>query len=489
MEPMQTLTHPDDAQLAAFLDPAVGTEALEALAAHLDLCPQCVARLERIEPAFSQSRLCLKAVHSRIARSPRRDEDLWAKMERLESGRSIHRPVWRLAWRLAWTSGIAAALIALAILVLPGGRGSELRAETLLAQVDAATGQTTVNRRLLIRTRTASFVRSPDRHPGDTAEEKAVRARFIAAHYDWRDPLGPRSYAGWRHSLKHKTSKVFASGQTEQCIETTTSEGTLVDASLTLDAKLVPVKGSFRFADQEYVEITPVPDPDPAPNVPSAKVPESAPRLSLAERQLEVSLAIDSLHVGAGEPIEVAVEPSGSILVTTYHLTDAQQMALQSNLDKIPGVTLRAASGAGPAVSPQLPDRSDSILHLSQDVSFEAHALAELAKRFDSVETTLNPAGSRSLRALRKKHAAELIHDLGILQRELNLTDGAAPAIGSQVQDLAACASNLDRLISELYAGSVPDSEQAEMKRQLQSEFTRLHSLASAYSKSLEQIP
>jgi len=500
MEPNQQLAHPSDAQLASFLDPALGVEALEALVAHLDNCPMCEGRLENIEPAFSQFRLCLEAVHSRISRSSGSERELWAKMERLESGGA---PQGRMAWRIAWTSGIAATLIAFAVLILPGERGSELRAETLLARVAVATKQTTVNRRLLIRTRTVSFMRLSERHP-DTAEEKAVRAHFVAAHYDWLDPLGPQSYSDWRHSLKHKTSKVFAtrnalSGQPEQCIETTTGDGTLVDVSLTIDAHLLPVKGSFRFADQEWIEITTVPDPDlaasSAPAVAvspalSAKVPAGAPSPPLAERELAVRLAIDALQIGAGEPIEVTVEPTGGILVTTYHLTTGQRSELQMGLDRVGGVTLRAADGiAGEteAVSPRLVDRSDLILHSSQDLAYEAHLLAELASRFDAAADALSASSRNKLWALRMKHAIEMNRDLATLRRELEWEPPSDPGGQPQVQRMANCASTVDRLISELYSGSDVDSDPAAMRRQLQSEFALLQNLAGAYFRYLER--
>jgi hypothetical protein len=494
MEPKQELVHPNEAQLASFMDPALGPEALAALIAHLDICPLCEARLEQIEPAFSQYRHWLDGVHARIPRSPRRDRDLWSKMERLEAGRATRR---RVGWRLAWSSCIAAALIAFALLSLPGGRGSELRAETLLAQAATSRTQPAASRRLLIRTRTASFVRTPERHP-DAAEEQAVRAHFASANYDWRDPLGARSYSDWRHSLKHRTSKVFAirdavSGQPEQCIETTTDHGALRDASLTLDATLLPVKGLFRFADQEWIEISTLPDSEPAlspsvalPVTPSADVRETSPRSSVPERELAVRLAIDSLQISAGEPIEVSVEPTGGILVTTYRLTAGQQGTLRAGLDRIDNVTLRAADQAG-TLRPQGTDGSDRILHASQDVSYEAHLLADLATRFDSVEDTLSVASANKLWALRMKHAIEMNRDLETLGRELQWEHASVPDAELQVQTMASSASTVDRLISELYAGTGVDSEQTELRRQLQTEFARLRSLASGYLKYLER--
>jgi hypothetical protein len=496
MEPKQELVHPDEAQLASFLDPAQAPEAQAALLAHLDVCTLCDARLEQIEPAFSQYRHWLNGVHARIPRSPRRDRDLWSKMERIEAGRTSRR---RVGWRLAWSSCVAAALIVFALLMLPGERGSELRAETLLAQAATSATRTTASRRLLIRTRTASFVRTPERHP-DTPEEQAVRARFAAANYDWREPLAPRSYSDWRQSLKHRTSKVFAtrnalSGQPEQRIETTTDDGALHDASLTLDASLLPVKGSFRFADQEWIEISTVPDSEPSPSAapavavsipPAAVIHESSPHSSVADRELAVRLAIDAMQISAGEPIEVSVEPTGGILVTTYHLTAEQQGTLRASLDRIDNVTVRAADQAG-TLRPQVADRPGRILHASQDVSYEAHLLADLATHFDSVEGTLGASSRNKLWALRMKHAVELNRDLETLRRELEWEHSSSPDVEPQLQTMASCASMVDRLISELYAGTGVDSEQTELRRQLHSEFAQLQRQAGGYLKYLEE--
>ena len=109
------MTHPSDDQLAAFLDSGIGRQELEWLVAHLDICPVCEARLEKFEPAFSQYRRCLEAVHARVSRSDLdpRTQDPWAKelrakMERLEANRSTGRIV---TMRFAWLSGVAAAAI------------------------------------------------------------------------------------------------------------------------------------------------------------------------------------------------------------------------------------------------------------------------------------------------------------------------------------------------------------------------------------------
>ena len=497
-------THPSDDQLVLFFDPVLPSDALERLAAHIDSCRECAIRLEQLEPALSQYRRCLDAMHAGIGRPGRKDAELWAEMERLEANRGVRRSK---AWRVSLASGIAAALVAAGVfLFFPAGRDSELRAETLLARAATVTAQSRSNHRLRVRTRTVSFVRPAVRY-SETAEESAIGEHFVAAHYDWRDPLNPQSYSKWRNRLKRKTSKISESrnertGQFDQRIETTTQDGMLLDASLVLDANLVPTGGWFRFADQEWVEITAVPEAatDPAPVLRESPAPErgtaseSAPsRSSLAEselleRDLEVRLAIDELHTGTSEPIEVTTEPAGEIVVTTYRLAPERLKELQASLKKIDGVTLRAADEATP-----MADHSDGLPRASQDVSFEAHYLAELASRFDPVGTMLSAASQAKLRALQTSHATQLMSDLTTLRHELEQEhfdfgdrSPVQPA-GTETRALADSAAAVDRLITELYSGAEIDGDPAALRRDLAADFARLERLADGYSRRLEQ--
>ena len=77
---MQELRHPSDAQLASFLDPALGPGEVERLVIHLDKCPACEARLEELEPAFSAYRRWLEGVHARVSRPDLDLPDLRTKM-------------------------------------------------------------------------------------------------------------------------------------------------------------------------------------------------------------------------------------------------------------------------------------------------------------------------------------------------------------------------------------------------------------------------
>jgi hypothetical protein len=520
VEPMQELNHPGDERLASFLDPELGPEELERLAAHLDICSVCEARLEKMEPAFSQYRRCLGEVHARVARSnldPRtRDpwaKELWTKMERLEATRSARRTV---TMRFAWLSGVAAAAIVVAFLV-PWGGQSEIRADTLLARAATSVPRNTRPSRLRIRTRTALFVRPAAIRGGAASgrEEAAIQERFVAAHYDWQEPLSVQSYRDWRRSLKQKTSKVLPdrderTGQPEQRVETTTIGGELLDASLSLDASLAPVSGLFRFADQEWVEITIAPDPVPHPSsVVLAGTPVASPQPetsaspagakgpseSIAMRELSVRLAIDALNLGAGNPLEVTVEPAGAIVVTSYGLGPELEKQLRAGLEPIQGVTLRSAeNGKLQDVAPRPVDQADRILRASQDASYEAHFLAVIANRFPpDAEAGLSGAGKTRLLDLRKKHSDRMVGDLAELRSELEKErSGFRPAsadlsMGVQVQRMAQSATAVDRLITILFAGKIAEGAQAESWRELETQLGMLQSLSGAYSGDLDR--
>jgi hypothetical protein len=503
------LNHPGDEELAAFGDPALGPDALERLAIHLDCCPTCQARLERMEPALSQFSRCLDLVHSQVPWERNAEfeipnvtqVDVTQVNERQETG--AKRPRFT-AWPWVWAGGIAAVATVCVVVFSWIGRTADQRAEALLAQASALPSHKTPSHRLRVRTQTALYVRGVP----EEKEIPLVRARFDEANYDWRDPLSAQSYSAWRRTLKRKTSKVSATeGQPQQRIETSTDEGTLRIASLTFDEKLAPVSGLFQFSDREWVEITAMPDVDPTPDLVPAPVPapsaagtsENVPREPLAERELDVRLAINVLHTGASEPIEVSTS-SGDILVTTYHLTSDQERKLAVSLKEISGVTLRALDGNGDANAEQKQarssDRTEMLLETSQDVSFEAHSLAELADRFQpTVEAALSETAKRKLWNLRLSHVREMNRDLTKLEqrlREASTVFRLAPADAASEpealpQNLASSASAVDRLIITLYAADDSKSAHATIWPQIVSEFARLRSFARDYSHSIEE--
>ncbi len=505
---MQELKHPSDRELEGFFNSNVPESELARLAEHLDACPACEARMEQLEPAWAQSRRCLDAVHARVSPAGYEPEgplqnEFWASMERLEANRSPRRP---LTWGFAWASGLAAAAAAL-FFFFPIGQSAELRAETLLAR--AARSAPRATHPLFIRTRSNAFLR-PVSSAVPSEQEVKLRERFAAAQYNWQDPLNAQAYLDWRHSLASKTSSVDQTsdpqtGQPEQRVDTSTESSSLHEASLTLDASLTPVAGRFEFSDHEWVEITLAPEPAPEPvlsarlraaQVPSptpvAQVPEppSSPAESLAERELEVRLAIDSLDLSTLDPVEVTVSGSGEILVSTYGIGNDLAGRLRAKLEPISGVSLHSATDAKQTADPRISTAIDRILRSSHSVSFEAHLLADLAARFPATrEAELPPARQNDLWELRRKHSARMLQNLADLAHDLAEEHSgfrAAPpdlAPSPQTQPLAQSATAVDRLITSVY---VREGPHASAWTDLEQEMARLEGLAAGYSKFLQ---
>ncbi len=496
MEQMQELTHPSDDQLASFWAGTLSRVAVDALVAHVDTCAACAARLDEFEPALAQYRL----VHGQIPETG--GEGLWKKMEEIEARRAHRERRWALMWRPVWVACAAAAAAAIAMLVLPHGGGMELRAETLLIQSIKVAPRPAPGRHIRVKTRRASFERPAT---ATATEDTRLRTRFEEANYNWNDPLSAQSYLDWHRSRRNKTttlaSSIDGAGQAQQTIETKTDDGTLRDASLTLDAKLIPVSAWFQFSDNERVEIITEPDPAVA-SVPTLPLPQSGPavpvplakpeepRAPIAERAIEVFLAIDALQADAGEPIDVTTSPGDDIVVTTYGLAPELEAKLRAGLEPIRGVTLRlGAAQAHP--EPRRSGEPQQLMRASQDVSFEAHLLDGLAERFDSsTETGLLEASKSKLWELRMKHAALLDGDLAKLRDAI---EKERPGFRTQrfhaggPQALGPCAAAIDRSITQLFAGAAIDNDQDAIWRQLEIEIGRLEALANDYSRIAEQ--
>src|SRR5215472_4037591 len=141
--------HPSDELLAFFGDPALGPDAQEELALHLDSCEACQARLDRMEPALAQYAHCLDVVHSRMSRSARPLPEF--SIESIQVRNRPARSAKPSAWRYVWGGAIAASIAGLVLFSLSGNT-SELRAETLLTRASQAPVRHSPKARLRIRT-------------------------------------------------------------------------------------------------------------------------------------------------------------------------------------------------------------------------------------------------------------------------------------------------------------------------------------------------
>jgi hypothetical protein len=454
------MNHPSEEDLAAVLREGMLPQETERILLHLDTCKVCERRLEELEPLLGRYR------ELRTANLP--ESPVWGDItQRMDERKRIPKP--------AWMGTLAAAAALCALFLWPTGKQAELRAETLLKEAEKSAPP---KRRLEVRTAAGSFVR-PAVLIGSASD--AVGSRFEKAHYDWNDPLGAASYGKWRDGLKAKKVKVTEnSGQAK--IETDTSEGELVGASLTIaENNMTVVAGRFEFADREWVEIAAIPDVTEPPkiNMTLKAAPDATARFvqTLPERELHVWAAIDQLNLGAGAPINIEAASGERILVTAYRLEPDKEQQLRANLAKIEGVTLEVADDSGAAARPV-----DSAINLSESIVARAHLLDRLANRFpESTAESFGVADRHTLWEMRVRYASLMNKDIDALGKKLSITPRRMPVSAPPAQALVESATLVDRLVTDLLSNSPSDH--------LTEEFSRLRQLSLDYAQSLGAEP
>jgi hypothetical protein len=375
-----------------------------------------------------------------------------------------------------------------------------VRAETLLK--GASNSETVLqSARLRVKTRTTSLVRPAILRggAGSSSEERELRSRFAAARYDWNDPLSSEAYSRWRNSLTNKTDSVSVARDAggheprQYTIRTTSTDSTLREATLTLTAALAPVKGTFLFADREWVEITVIDDAAPMVSAPAERLPAShampAPLpFPVAQRELKVRLALEAAY-SLDQPAVIEVQPDGDILVTLYR---AAPEALRSVLEAIPGVTLHAPDGPDNDSVPAPATAGDLIIDASQAINAQAGLLNQLSEHFGAgAEATLDEAGRWQLRDLRIHHLAQLDREIEKLLRLLKDDHPGFSLPSSDQMDASSARAILDsaksvnRLVTGLYADS---RDGTTLWPQLASELLRLQHMTAEYGRSLSEV-
>jgi hypothetical protein len=443
---MEQVQHPSDELLSAFIQrEGLSADRVEQLLDHLDSCPSCAGRLEALEPTLTHFRQWRGLVLHHLPQPARPWVDLEQELRRRENPPARAalngRPAGRQA--MLWLAAAAAVLLIASLFFRPGGHTATPNAETLLARAEASVSPYSITSRLRVRTPSGSFLRPAVLLVGVgitlPSYDEAVRARFKAARYDWDDPLNVATYSRWRNTLRRKTDRVEVAGaqhdSRQYTIRTSTSDSELQEAALTLDAaRLAPVNCKFVFKDQEWVEISALPDsPNEGaaapvtPILPSPSPTAAPPQPSLAQRELSVWLAIDELSGDAGVPIAVAVDPEDQILVTPYGLPPEHEQQLRTSLAGISGVTVRSPSlGSGTAAVKISEQTGDRAIDLSESAAATAHRLAEFEARFGpSGEAQLTQAERDALWQMRKRHATRLNRSLDALAALLPDADGA----------------------------------------------------------------
>jgi hypothetical protein len=475
--PLDPPLHPEEAALVRLVDGELPAGEAREIEGHLEGCAECRAEVEELLATLAECIVYREEVLDRLLTPPPQPwADLAPEFARIDREIAPH-PRWRFRPALRW--GLAAAAVLTFAIVWEFRETPSVQAASLLHRAEIAASKRPAvgiaGRRVRIRTKTIEFTLAVNPAP------PALEALFREARWNLVDPLSARAFAGWRDSLKEKTDSVTPAPEAYQ-IRTTTPEGPLAAASLTLRAAdLEPVEARLEFRDQEWVELSeasgePAGDGGGAAIAPHAAEPPAAPGApSLppsalpgvtggtvpASAVIQVLAALHEIGADLGEQVEVN-PVDGRLAVTGMGIPLARQRQIQGALEKFPNVTVQfsepTAQAPGtpapdtatpPAESPsaaittrverQLGGRpqferfSSQMLDWDDQATAQAYALRRLAERFPaSDEARLSAPDRRALRQLASQNATTLADLAGKMVRTLDpvLAALGAPAAG-----------------------------------------------------------
>jgi hypothetical protein len=332
----------------------------------------------------------------------------------------------------------------------------------------------------------------------ETAQLAPIEALFSASHYEWNDPLNPASYLAWHQQLPEKSAGV-EHADSAYTIRTTTDSGDLVEATLKLrEQDLHAVEGTFRFRNDERVEITELlgeaapeltaearrtPPDVVSQSAPAAKeAPQPAAELlveATAADELRVIAALHRIGADLGDPLEVVRFPR-QVVVTGVGIEPSRRIEIERILESMPRVATQFDEPAGGAPLPlrntvraaaseplvrlqsQLEKHvggrpsferfSDHLLQSADTMLAHAHALRRLAERFPSqVEASLGPEDHPVLDMLRRDHMSTIRREVNGIEASLGpalRSIGGSSQIANPSTGFANWQANSERLLS-----------------------------------------
>ena len=472
------LHHPEEAQLLLYIDGELPRGKANAVRSHLEACWECRAQVEELQTAIGE---CVRYRKNVLAPMLPPAPQAWKALdfESVEAELAAQSLVARLArlvrWvsprqnrPLGWALSGAAAVALTVLLVHQLGETPKVEAATLLKKAVAISqSRPAATRRVRITTRSRQITRTIGIREA-VAGESEVAALFVAAHYDWNDPLSAQAYSDWRGSLPHYRDSLMSQANSYD-ITTTTNDSELASATLKLrSTDLEPLEGRFEFRNHDWVEMTELVDQQTAPastisagttggmprqpGVPPALLEAPAAETTSPSPFSEELMVVSALHqVGAdlGDPVAISREGK-DVLVTGTGIAPLRQQQLHGLLDRLPHVVVRfsdpalpnndfpasnqpvqsepaARDAAGSEKSPyparieerlggrpQFERFSGQVLEWTDSAMTRAYALRRLAQQFPAVsEQGMSSEDRRTLHALGREHLAALSKDCG----------------------------------------------------------------------------
>jgi anti-sigma-K factor RskA len=466
--------HLDDGLAMRYLDGELPARKARQVRKHLEACWQCRAEIEALEATVADCmRYRKQFLAAQMPEAPNPWADLTRGFDRIDAELSAE-PFWKRLGHFPPSLMWSAAAVAVAVLVCAVyyqlRETPSVQAAVLLKKaVAAAESKPAVARRYRIRTRTAEVVRV-----GGAPLPSEMSATLAAAHYDTADPLSARSFAAWRDQLPEKQDSLSNSApcpevgqamspvRTCYVLETTTSAGDLVSATLSLRSlDLLPVESKLEFRDRNWIEFTDLSEvPDLHDGSPVAISGESPVRPAVPSRpaaiapgdtasisdELQVLSALHGIGADLGDPVEVGLS-NGRVEVSGVGVPPERQRKIREALESMPRVEVAfsdpgaapapvqaTAPEPAPAFSPapesslqtrleqrlggraELERFSSRVLDWDEAAMARAYAMRALAQRFPAQqESSMTPEDLRVLRRLAREHIDALqVHISGI---------------------------------------------------------------------------
>ena len=402
---------------------------------HLIACAACRERLEEIREGVEDYVAYHRVTLRKTQPLPPRP---WRDLNLPTAGQTVAPPRTPYHW-----IALAAAIVVTVIVLWPSRKPQALEPSELLARAQALERPPSSARRIVVRSANGTLVRPAVWIRTRRVGEDPLRLRFQHAGYSWDEPLSVRSYMAWRRSLarKNESVKQARNPKTSEAVYVVTTEtdsNSLRVATLSLrEQDLQPVSGTFRFSDDDVVEMEEGP-PEPAVQ-PDAKGSTAAPPVAEREpvttqpamKELQVLAALHSVGADLGEPIQMEHENDMVVLSATGISNSRRDQIGKAlaGLDFVvqrfesvrpapPAAALRTEASAENQNAPvrvlveqhlegskSFEEFVNNALDASDALSSRAHALGALAGRFpDQVESGLPAQGRQLLHSLRLDH-------------------------------------------------------------------------------------
>jgi hypothetical protein len=544
--------HLEIEQLLQYADGELPSRDAGEVRSHLEACWQCRAQLEQLQETVGECVAYRKNVLERhLPPPPAPWTDIYQRFAEVDA--NIEKPgllqlaARALRWPVEnprrWVPALAALLILWGVYrfrLTPSVQAAEL----LRKAITTADTRPVKAHRIEIRTREHRLTRTTGadlKSVSNTADAESLhslQAMFVAANYDWNDPLSAKSYQAWRNQLTEKTDDVVQDHDSYR-VRTDTSAGELKDATLTLHSPdLQPVQGRFEFRNGEWVEITAVADetiPSAAEVTAPVRAPETPASLPLSITPPPAALAptiADELHVMAalhqvgadlGDPLEIS-RTSSEIVVSGVGIALARQQEIREAVASQPHVSVRFSASAPAATAPERTTSENStasadlkqmqsrvaeqiggranfeqlaadVLDLSEPMMSRVYALRRLAEQFPAdAEAQLSGPDRQLLHLLQHEHITALRQQTSELDRLLkpmrasargSSSNGAIAATAWQpaTEEVFQSARRVEKLLAVIFGAAPGESADNQLPSQLLASLAQLRAKVDMYDR------